>query len=208
MQIVIASHNAGKVREIGELVAPLGLETLSAAALSLPEPEETGETFEANARLKSESAALHARMPALADDSGLAIPALNGAPGIYSARWAGPEKDFQHAMQRVYQELKACGQEPEGAPAYFVCVLAFTVLEEETVFFRGEAHGRLSFPPRGELGFGYDPIFIPEEEESKDQRTFAQMPPDEKHAISHRARAFRQWLDYLSGRQAMATQVI
>ncbi len=208
MQIVIASHNAGKVREIGELIAPLGLEVLSAASLALPEPDETGATFEANAQLKSESAARHAVLPALADDSGLAVPALDGAPGIYSARWAGPNKDFHQAMQRVYHELHARGVTPEGAPAYFVCVLAFTVPGEETVFFRGEAHGRLCFPPRGELGFGYDPIFIPKEEQSQAQRTFAEMPPAEKHAISHRARAFHQWLNTLRGRQAMAAYMI
>lgn len=192
-ELVIASHNVGKVREIGELIAPIGIEIISAAELNLPEPEENGDTFEANAALKAESAAIISGKPSLADDSGLAIPALNDAPGIYSARWAGPDKDFAMAMERIKQEVEATGRDAQGAAAYFVCVLALAAPGEETLFFRGEAHGTLTFPPQGKEGFGYDPIFVPNDQ----NMTFGQMSPEDKHTISHRANAFVLFLDYL-----------
>lgn len=189
-KLVIASHNEGKVREIGDLLAPLKIEAISAAALNLAEPEETGDSFHANAALKSLAAAQASGLPALADDSGLVIPALNGAPGIYSARWAGPKKDFNIAMQRIQQEL---GDKAENAAAYFVCVLSLAFPDGREHAFEGRAHGKLTFPPRGTQGFGYDPIFIPEGY----QVTFAEMAAMQKHAISHRAQAFSLFLGWL-----------
>ena len=159
--LVVASHNAGKVREITALLAPLDIAVTSAAAMNLPEPEETGTTFEENAELKAREAVRGSGCAALADDSGLAVPGLDGAPGIYSARWAGEQKDFSTAMARVEQELRAKGIEPQGAAAYFVCVLSLVIPGGEVQTVRGEVHGRLTFPPRGSKGFGYDPIFIP-----------------------------------------------
>jgi XTP/dITP diphosphohydrolase len=185
-RLAIASHNPGKVREIRDLVAPFGLEVVSAAELGLPEPEETGTTFAANAELKALAAAIGADMPALADDSGLVVPALDGAPGIYSARWAGPDKDFGLAMRRVEEELaaKAAGDRS----AHFVCALALAWPDGQVEVFEGRVDGVLTFPPRGDRGFGYDPIFVPE----GDTRTFGEFDPAEKHAVSHRARAFAQ----------------
>jgi XTP/dITP diphosphohydrolase len=180
-RLVIASHNPGKVEEIAVLLAPLGVEAVSAAALGLPEPEETGDTFAANAALKAHAAAAACRLPALADDSGLVVPALGGAPGIYSARWAGPAKDFGAAMARVEREL---GDGDRSAS--FVAVLALAWPDGHAELFRGEAPGHLVWPPRGERGFGYDPMFVPEGGSS----TFGEMEPAEKHQISHRARAF------------------
>lgn len=203
-ELVIASHNAGKVREIGELIAPLGIEAVSAALLDLPEPEETGSTFEANAAIKSESAAVISGKAALADDSGLCVVGLDDAPGIYSARWAGPSKDFRVAMKHLENELYERKIDPQGAEAYFVCVLALSVPNADTVFFRGEVRGSLTFPPRGNKGFGYDPIFIPDEEKNGSGRTFAEMDGAEKHAISHRARAFALLVEYLSGNRKAA----
>jgi XTP/dITP diphosphohydrolase len=182
-RLVVASHNAGKIVEIEALLAPYGVGTVGAAALGLPEPEETGATFEDNALLKARAAAEASGILALADDSGLVVPALSGAPGIYSARWAGPPKDFGTAMARVEQEL-ASGDRS----AYFVAVLALAWPDGETRLFRGEAHGHLTFPPRGERGFGYDPIFVLDGHEM----TFGEMDPDLKHRISHRARAFEK----------------
>jgi len=185
---VVASHNPGKVREILELVAHYGLSVASAAELNLPEPEETGATFTANARLKAEAAALGSGLPALADDSGIEVHALQGAPGIYSARWAGPTKDFAIAMRRVYDELRSQGgwsAEPRPA-ANFIAVLCLAWPDGETAVFEGRVDGHLVWPPRGAKGFGYDPMFVPEGHAS----TFGEMEPDAKHAISHRARAF------------------
>jgi len=192
-ELVIASHNQGKVREIEELIAPLSIAVVSAAALDLPEPEETGDTFEANAAIKAESAAILSGLPSLADDSGLCVSGLGDAPGIYSARWAGAGKDFTVAMARIKNELEAEGLAVEGAPAYFVCVLALAAPGYDTLFFRGEVHGTLTFPPRGANGFGYDPIFIP----TRHTRTFGEMSAQDKHAISHRAIAFAQFVAYL-----------
>ena len=185
-KLVIASHNQGKVREIAALLAPFRVEIVSAAALGLPEPEETGTTFIANAELKARAAAIGAKLPALSDDSGLVVPALDGAPGLYSARWAGPTKDFNLAMARVERELRARGLAPSGQKAHFVCALSLAWPDGHCESFEGIIQGGLVFPPRGDRGFGYDPIFIAEDHAI----TFGEMHPDAKHAISHRARAF------------------
>ena len=189
-RLVIASHNPGKVAEIEELLRPYGVAAIGAGALGLPEPEETGASFEANAALKARAGAAASGLPALADDSGLVVPALGSAPGIYSARWAGPTKDFRIAMERVHREL---GDKPRQA--YFVAVLALawppTQHGGEIATFRGEVYGRLTWPPRGERGFGYDPIFVPDGYEM----TFGEMAPADKHHISHRARAFAKLVE-------------
>jgi XTP/dITP diphosphohydrolase len=188
-QLVVASHNAGKVREIGELIAPYNVEAISAAALNLPEPEETETTFKGNALLKARAAARASKMPALADDSGLCIDALNGDPGIYSARWAGPAKDFALAMRLVHEKLSA----KSGATdrAHFVCALALAWPDDHAEVFQGEVYGQLTWPPRGTKGFGYDPIFIADGYDI----TFGEMEPAAKHAISHRARAFAKLIE-------------
>jgi len=187
--LVIASHNPGKVAEIEELLAPFGIATVGAASLGLAEPEETGATFEENAALKARLAAASSGLVALADDSGLVVPALDGAPGIYSARWAGPGKDFGVAMARVEREL-GDSNSPGDHRAYFVAVLALAWPPTDhggmEALFRGEAHGHLEFPPRGTRGFGYDPIFVPD----GCRESFGEMDPALKHRISHRARAF------------------
>jgi XTP/dITP diphosphohydrolase len=186
-RLVLASHNPGKLREIEELLAPFGAEIVSAGALGLPEPEETGTTFEANAALKARLAAEGARLPALADDSGLVVPALGGDPGIYSARWAGPTKDFSMAMRRVEERLAGIADRR----ASFVAVLALAWPDGHVESFRGEVHGTLVWPPRGEKGFGYDPMFLAEGE----TLTFGESAPAKKHAMSHRAVAFRKLVD-------------
>lgn len=181
-RLVIASHNPGKLREIADLVAPFGIEAVSAAALGLAEPEETGRTFRANAELKALAAAKGAGLPALADDSGLVVTALGGAPGIHSARWAGPGRDFTRAMARVEEELG----ENEDRSAYFLCALALAWPDGHVETFEGRVDGILVWPPRGTRGFGYDPVFLPDGE----NLTFGEMEPARKHAMSHRARAF------------------
>ncbi|MEO0982560.1 MAG: RdgB/HAM1 family non-canonical purine NTP pyrophosphatase [Pseudomonadota bacterium] len=183
-RLVAATHNAGKVRELIDLLAPCGLEVVSAGELDLPEPEETEATFTGNALLKARAAAGAARLPALADDSGLAVEALGGAPGIYSARWAGEPRDFNRAMARVEAELQATGS--GNRRAKFVCALAVAWPDGEEVVFEGEVHGELVWPARGTRGFGYDPMFVAEGE----QETFGEMDPETKHAMSHRADAF------------------
>ncbi len=183
-RLVIATHNSGKLKEIGELVAPFGVVVVGAAALGLPEPAERGDSFEANAELKALAAAKASGLPALADDSGLVIPALGGAPGIYSARWAGPDRDFGRAMALVEERLAG---NPDRR-ARFVAALALAWPDGHIETFRGEARGTLVWPPRGERGFGYDPIFVPE----GGRLTFGEMDPALKHAISHRADAFRK----------------
>lgn len=190
-RLVIATHNPGKLLEIRDLLAPFGVAVLSAGALGLPEPEETGESFAANARLKAEAAAAGAGLPALADDSGLCVEALGGAPGIHSARWAGPDKDFRQAMARVEREL--AGQTDRRA--HFVCALALARPGGETRIFEGRVEGTLVFPPRGSRGFGYDPIFLPDGE----GETFGEMDPPRKHAMSHRARAFARLVERVFG---------
>jgi XTP/dITP diphosphohydrolase len=180
----IASHNAGKVREIEDLLRPYDVELISAAALGLPEPEETGETFAANAELKALAAAQAANLPALSDDSGLAVAALDGRPGIFSARWAGPGRDFSAAMQRVERELGANADRR----AWFVSALSLAWPDGHCETFQGQVTGTLVWPPRGEFGFGYDPMFRPDGHDL----TFGEMAPEEKHAISHRAVAFEK----------------
>ena len=182
--LVIASHNPGKVREIAELLEPHGVTVKSAGDLGLGEPEETGRTFVENAELKARIAAAGAGLPALADDSGLAVRALNGAPGIYSARWAGPDKDFQQAMARVENELDGA----DDRAAAFICALSVAWPDGATESFEGRVDGTLTWPPRGDQGFGYDPIFVP----AGHAVTFAEMEPADKHAMSHRADAFRK----------------
>lgn len=183
-RLAIASHNKGKVREIGDLLAPFGVEAVSAAELGLPEPEETGSTFIANAELKARAAAKAANLPALADDSGLEVAALSGRPGIHSARWAGPNKDFIAAMKKIESEIAG---NPDRR-ANFSCALALCWPDGHCETFLGRVDGRLAWPPRGDKGFGYDPIFIADGM----TRTFAEIEPDAKHAISHRADAFRK----------------
>ena len=188
---VVATHNPGKAREIADLLGPFGVESVSAAELGLPDVEETGTTFEANAALKAEAAARRAGRYALADDSGLAVDVLGGAPGIHSARWAEDStgrRDFSAAMQRVWEAVCKTGVPP--ARARFVCVLALAGPDIETRLYRGEVEGHLVWPPRGDKGFGYDPIFVADGYDL----TFAEMEPAEKHAISHRARAFEKFL--------------
>ena len=188
--LVIATHNAGKLREMRELLAPFGIEARSAGELNLPEPDETGTTFAENAALKARAAAHATGMPAFADDSGLCVAALDGAPGIFSARWAGPTKDFAAAMARIAHELDIRGVAPADRRAHFVSALVVAWPDGHEDLFEGRVFGTL-VPPRGKLGFSYDPLFLPEGHD----RTFGEMPSEEKHGLgprplSHRARAF------------------
>ena len=194
--LLVASHNGGKIAEFRELLAPLGFTVVSAADKDLPEPEETGTTFEENAALKALAAARATGLVALSDDSGLVVDALGGDPGIYSARWAGPAKDFTMAMRNIEEKLQGAGaREPAERTARFVAVLCLATPDGQTRLYRGEVEGTIVWPPRGTLGFGYDPCFLPEGE----TRTFGEMPSQEKHgwtpgqpdALSHRARAFQ-----------------
>ncbi len=185
----IASHNAGKIREIRELIEPFGLTADGADELGLPEPEETEKTFSGNARLKAVAGAQASGRVALADDSGLEVFALDGQPGIYSARWAGQPRDFYVAMDKVRTELEARKATDYGAR--FVCALALAHPDGAVRIYEGEARGSLAFPPRGDKGFGYDPIFIP----TGHDQTFAEMDPAAKHAMSHRAHAFKLLVD-------------
>ncbi len=198
-RIVIASHNPGKVREIGDLLAPLGYSVVSAGELGLPEPVEDGATFAENALIKARAAAAASGLAALADDSGLCVDALGGEPGIHSARWGGPEKDFGMAMRKIEERLKEAGaSDPADArarKAHFACALALAWPDGAAEVFEGQVHGHLTWPPRGEKGFGYDPVFIPEGHDI----TFAEMAPEKKHAMSHRARAFEKLLAALRG---------
>lgn len=189
--IVIASHNQGKIREIGALLAPLGYDVTSASALGFEEPEETGTTYIANAELKALASAKAAGLPALADDSGLSVKALGGAPGIYSARWAGPDKDFNHAMKRVADAVLLSGTADRSAE--FVCALSLALPDGSVTSFEGRVGGTITWPMRGDKGFGYDPIFTPLGYDI----TFGEMDPDKKHAMSHRAHAFSQLVTHL-----------
>src|SRR5262245_51967654 len=191
-RLVVARHNSGKVREIAALLAPLGVEAVSAASLGLPEPEETEPTFAGNAALKARAAADASGLPALADDSGLEVTALGGAPGVYSARWAGPERDFGAAMRRVRDEMQAL--KAADRSARFVCALALAEPHGGVQVFEGEARGVIVWPPRGDKGFGYDPIFEP----AGHARTFGEMSHDEKLPLTHRARAFEKLLAALA----------
>ncbi len=185
--LVVATHNQGKLREFWELFDPSGVAVLSSAELGVPEPVETGETFEENAQLKAVITAFASGRPALADDSGLAVEALGGAPGVHSARWAGEPRDFHGAMAKVEKELQAKGAvSPEQRRAKFVCVLCLANLMGAAQFFEGTVEGHLVWPPRGDRGFGYDPMFVPDGY----NQTFGEMDPAQKHAISHRANAF------------------
>lgn len=180
-RLVLASHNPGKLREIAELLLPYGVEVVSAGALGLPEPVEDAPDFAGNARLKARAAAEASGLPALADDSGFCVAGLDGAPGIYSARWAGPDKDFAAAMARVQAELGAGDRH-----AWFVCALALAWPGGPDAVFEGRVDGTAVWPPRGGRGFGYDPMFLPD----GGTQTYGEMDPAEKHATSHRARAF------------------
>lgn len=183
-RLVAATHNAGKVRELKDLFGPLGFEVVSAIDLKLDEPEETETSFAGNALLKARAAAEATGAPALSDDSGLAVAALGGAPGIYSARWAGPDRDFRLAMEKVEAELAETGGQDRRAK--FVCALAVVWPDGHADVFEGEVHGVLVWPPRGTRGFGYDPVFVADGE----TETFGEMDPARKHAMSHRAAAF------------------
>ena len=185
-QLVIATHNTGKLREIQALFAGFDLCVMSAGSLGLAEPEETETSFRGNALLKARTAASAAKLPALADDSGLVVPAIDGAPGIYSARWAAPDGDFDRAMNRVHDELMRANA--EDMSAYFVCALALVWPDGDEVCVEGRVMGQITWPPRGKFGFGYDPIFQP----TGHSQSFGQMDPTAKHAMSHRADAFSQ----------------
>lgn len=187
MKLVVASHNPGKVWEINQLIQPYGLDAVSAGELALSEPEETETTFAGNALLKAVAAADGSGLPALADDSGLEVECLDGAPGIYSARWAGPGKDFGIAMKKVADEITTChGWTKEGPRANFISVLCLAWPGADVELFEGKVFGHLVWPARGGNGFGYDPMFVPDGY----TRTFGEMEPKEKYAISHRTRAF------------------
>lgn len=187
-RLVVASHNPGKVWEINQLIAPFGLDAVSAGDLGLPEPEETEPSYEGNARLKALVAANGSGLPSLADDSGLNVDLLKGAPGIYSARWAGPTKDFAIAMRRVHDELAKIGgwDGPQPPRAHFISVLCLAWPDGRTAMYEGRVDGTLVWPPRGSNGFGYDPMFIA----NGKSLTFGEMVPAEKYAMSHRTRAF------------------
>jgi XTP/dITP diphosphohydrolase len=201
--IVVASHNAGKIREIEDLIGPFGFNASSAAALDFPVPDETGTTFEENAAIKALASAKASGLPALSDDSGLVIDALDGAPGVYTADWAekpdGSGRDFMMAMEKVEKALQEKGAAANQRTARFVSVLCLAWPDGHTEMFRGEAEGEIVWPPRGSRGFGYDPIFKPDGHE----RTFGEMEAEEKHgwkpgdaqALSHRARAFKLFVE-------------
>jgi XTP/dITP diphosphohydrolase len=191
-RLVVATHNPGKLTEINDLLRPLGFDAVSAASLGLAEPDETGDSFAANAILKAQASAMASGLPALSDDSGLCVDGLDGAPGIYSARWAGPSKDFSQAMQLVESELQKIGT--SNRRAHFICALCLAFPDGTTHVFEGRVDGTLVWPPRGTRGFGYDAMFLADGE----SLTFGQMEPSEKHAMSHRARAFQLFLDALT----------
>ena len=193
-RLVIATHNPGKLAEMRDLLAPYGIDAMSAGELGLAEPEETGTSFGANARIKATAAADASGLPAFADDSGLAVDALGGAPGIHSARWAGPDRNFARAMQTIEDQLRERGAlGPEQRKAHFVSALCVAWPDGHVEEFEARVDGTLIWPPRGTAGFGYDPMFLPDGH----GRTFGEMPSDEKHGLpphgrglSHRARAF------------------
>jgi len=195
-RLVIATHNPGKLREMRELLAPYGIDAISASEMGLREPEETGATFAANARIKAEAAAFASGLPAFADDSGLVVDALGGEPGIHSARWAGPERDFAGAMKTIEDKLRERGAAtPTQRKAHFISALCVAWPDHHSEEFEGRVDGTLVWPPRGDQGFGYDPMFLPDGY----TRTFGEMTSEEKHGLpprglglSHRARAFRK----------------
>lgn len=183
-RLVIATHNPGKLREIAALMRPLGVDAVSAGDLGLPEPDEDAPDFAGNAALKALAAARGSGLPALADDSGLGVAALGGAPGVVSARWAGPGKDFGVAMDRVWREMAGAADHR----AWFVCALCLAWPDGHAATYMGRVEGRVAWPPRGALGFGYDPMFVP----LGGTQTYGEMDPVQKHATSHRARAMAQ----------------
>jgi XTP/dITP diphosphohydrolase len=185
-KLVLASHNKGKLREIESLLRPHGIEVVSAGTLGLPEPEEDAPDFAGNARIKAVAAAVASGLPALSDDSGFCVAALDGAPGVLSARWAGPSKDFAMAMQAVHDRMG----DAVDRRAWFIAALCLAWPDSHTETFLGRIDGRAVWPPRGDKGFGYDPMFVP----AGGRETFGEIDPDEKHAVSHRARAFAQML--------------
>jgi XTP/dITP diphosphohydrolase len=203
-KIVIATHNPGKLREMRDLLSPYGIDAVSAGELSLPEPDETDDTFRANARIKARAAAEKSGLPAFADDSGLAVDALDGNPGIHSARWAGPSKDFNGAMALIEQKLREKGAgSPDQRRAHFVSALCVAWPDGHMEEFEARVDGIIVWPPRGTQGFGYDPIFLPDAH----TRTFGEMPAEEKHGLpplgkglSHRARAFVMLAEACLGR--------
>ncbi len=202
-KIVVASHNSGKLREFADLLGPFGLEAKSAKEFGLPEPEETGTTFEENAYIKAHAAAVATGLPAMSDDSGLMVDALDGAPGVYTANWAEKSdgsRDFGMAMQRTEVALQEVGAtDPARRTGRFVAVICLAFPDGEAEYYRGEAEGTLVWPPRGELGFGYDPVFLP----NGFDKTFGEMTAQQKHgwkpgdaqALSHRARAFKKFAE-------------
>ena len=184
-KLVIASHNPGKVREIADLLRPHGMDVVSASELDLPEPEETEDSFAGNAELKARAAAEAAKLPALSDDSGLCVHSLGDHPGVYSARWAGPDKNFGAAMGKIEEMLQELGPKtPRNA--FFICALSLAWPDGHVETFEGRVDGTMVWPPRGENGFGYDPVFMPVGHDI----TFGEMEPNIKHAMSHRAHAF------------------
>ena len=185
-KLVLASHNSGKLREIESLLRPHGIEVVSAATLGLPEPEENAPDFAGNARIKAVAAATASGLAALSDDSGFCVATLDGAPGVFSARWAGPSKDFTRAMATVHQRI---GDNPDRR-AWFIAALCLAWPDGHTETFLGRIDGTIVWPPRGRKGFGYDPMFVP----VRGQQTFGEMDPGDKHKVSHRARAFAQML--------------
>jgi XTP/dITP diphosphohydrolase len=197
--LVIASHNKGKVKEIKDLLIPLKIEVFSANELMIPEPEETANTFNGNSELKAMASAKASNLPSLADDSGLVIDALNGQPGIYSARWAGPKKDFTIAIKKVHEALRKVDREKKEITlrsARFVCSLALAWPDGKVAIFEGTIEGTICWPPRGNMGFGYDPIFVPIGHE----KSFGEVDPEWKNSISHRAEAFSKFLTHIYGK--------
>lgn len=193
-KLVIATHNPGKAREIAELLHGIVGEVVTAADLNLPEPDETETTFIGNAHLKARAAATATNLPALADDSGFCVAAINGDPGLYSARWAGPNKDFGIAMQAVWDKVQQSGS--TNTRAHFICALSLVFPDGSNITVEGRVDGTTCWPPRGDRGFGYDPMFIPDDYDI----TFGEMEPDHKHAISHRADAFQKMIKQLNAR--------
>ena len=204
-RLVIATHNPGKLVEMRDLLAVYGVEAISAGELGLPEPDETGATFRANARIKAEAATKAANLPAFADDSGLAVDALDGQPGIYSARWAGPDKDFRFAMNKIQSLLIERGAKTlERRRGHFVSALCVAWPDGHVEEFEATVDGAIVWPPRGNLGFGYDPLFLPDGQ----TQTFGEMPSEEKHGLpplgrglSHRARAFLKLAEACLGKR-------
>lgn len=190
-RLVLATHNQGKLREFKKILGDRFGSIVAAGDLGLPEPIEDGTTFSENALLKARAAAIASKSVTLADDSGLCVTALGGDPGLYSARWAGPEKSFSHAMQRVHESLGAAADRS----AYFIAVLALVLPDGSEHIFEGRVDGHIAWPPCGDKGHGYDPVFVPEGE----TRTFAEMDEDEKNAMSHRGRAIQKLLAWLQG---------